>query len=123
METESVISISEEQRVYTLGEARALLPVIYRLTENAQKNVKNGLNRLEAAKNKNSEVTKIVETEIQIEVDRWQHKIEKLGAVSKGMWLVDFDNGAGYFCWKFPETDILHWHGYSDGYTGRKAIL
>lgn len=123
METQNIISISESQRVFTLGEARSLLPVIYHMTEAAQKVVRTDLNRLEAAKNGNAPMVKSLELEIQSEVEKWQAKVEKLGGVAKGMWLVDFDNGQGYFCWKFPETDILHSHGYNDGYTGRKAIL
>ena len=42
--------------------------------------------------------------------------MEALGAEVKGVWLVDFDNGSGYYCWRWPETAIDHFHGYEEGF-------
>jgi len=25
------------------------------------------------------------------------------GLEVKGLWLVDFDNGSGYYCWRYPK--------------------
>lgn len=68
--------------------------------------------------------TRVQEIQKQIDeiIDRWQNKLERLGVRPKGLWLADFDNGQGYFCWKFPEVQILFKHGYSDGFTGRVPI-
>ena len=41
---------------------------------------------------------------------------------AKGLWLVDFDNGEGYYCWSYPEPAITHYHGYDDGFAGRISI-
>ncbi|MCB0349012.1 MAG: DUF2203 family protein, partial [Bdellovibrionales bacterium] len=30
--------------------------------------------------------------------------------------------GSSYFCWKYPEEDILFSHGYLEGFTSRVAI-
>ncbi len=38
-------------------------------------------------------------------IERWKHEMEALGAEVKGVWLVDFDNGSGYYCWRWPEDD------------------
>jgi len=38
------------------------------------------------------------------------------------LWLVDFDNGEGYYCWSYPEPAITHYHGYDDGFAGRISI-
>lgn len=111
-----------QMRVFSLGEARALLPVIYRITEAAQFQVKSLINRLEAIKSTNPQAAEELESLIDQEVRRWEKKIEKLGAKPKGLWLADFDNGTGYYCWRFPETQISFSHGYSDGYSGRKLI-
>ena len=52
----------------------------------------------------------------------WAEKIMQLGAEPKGLWLVDFDSGSGYYCWRYPEADVGFFHGYDDGYSGRVPI-
>ena len=42
--------------------------------------------------------------------------------VVKGLWLVDWDCGDGYYCWRYPEASIAHFHGYDDGFNGRMPI-
>jgi len=32
---------------------------------------------------------------------------------------VDFDSGAGYYCWKWPEESLSFFHGYQEGFAGR----
>jgi hypothetical protein len=46
----------------------------------------------------------------------------QLGCLPKGIWLVDFDNGEGYYCWRYGDDQIEYFHGYSDGFSGRIAI-
>jgi hypothetical protein len=48
--------------------------------------------------------------------------MEALGAEVKGVWLVDFDNGSGYYCWRWPETTVDHFHSYEEGFGGRSRI-
>ena len=36
-------------------------------------------------------------------VDGWAGEVQSLGLEAKGLWLVDFDNGEGYYCWCYPE--------------------
>lgn len=55
-------------------------------------------------------------------VARWTAEIEALGGEAKGLWLVDFDAGDGYFCWKHPEPAMAHFHGYDEGFAGRVPI-
>lgn len=118
---ESLITINSK-RTFTVHQAREMLPLIYKITETSQVEVKKMINRLEALKEISSEKAEIIEKQINEEVNRWQDKVQKLGAVAKGLWLVDFDNGEGYYCWKFPENDIRYWHGYQDGFSGRIEI-
>jgi len=56
-------------------------------------------------------------------VNRWSLKIAKLGCEPKGLWLVDFDNGEGYFCWRHPEPELNYFHSYEGAYQGRTPIL
>lgn len=118
---ENLITINSK-KVFTVGEARKLLPLIYRITECSQTEVKKMVNKLEAIKETSTTQGEKIEKEINEEINRWQEKVQKLGAVAKGLWLVDFDNGQGFFCWKFPENDIRYWHGYQDGFSGRIEI-
>ena len=48
--------------------------------------------------------------------------MRSLGLEIKGLWLVDFDSGAGYYCWKYPEPAIDHFHGYEEGFAGRLPL-
>lgn len=109
-------------KTFTLGEVQSLLPLIYRMTEDVSKSVKYLMGCLEALPNKKSERGVELETQINESIQKWQNKMERLGARPKGLWLADFDYGKGYFCWKFPEVKILYKHGYQDGFTGRILI-
>jgi len=60
--------------------------------------------------------------EVEAAVSRWAREMEALGLEVKGPWLVDFDTGAGYYCWKWPEAELAHFHGYDEGFEGRVRI-
>lgn len=118
---ENVVEINRN-KTFTLQEARTLLPLVYRMTDDASREVKVLLNRIEAFSDKSHPTATLIEEQINAIIDRWQVKIRKLGADPKGLWMADFDNGEGYYCWKFPEVEINHWHGYQDGFSGRILV-
>lgn len=118
---ENVVQINRKRK-FSLEEARTLLPLIYRLTEDSVKEVKVLMNRIDAFSEKNNPSIEILESNVNVIIESWQNKVHKLGGNPKGLWMADFDNGEGYFCWKYPETEINHWHGYQDGYSGRITI-
>lgn len=105
-----------------MDQAQDLLPLIYGITEESAKNTKYLMACIEALPDKKSARAVEIQEQINVIIDRWQNKIERLGAKPKGLWLADFDNGNGYYCWKFPEVKILYKHGYQDGFTGRILI-
>lgn len=109
-------------RSFSLEEAQSLLPLVYRLTEEAAKKTKYLMSCINALPDKKSLRALEIQNQINELIDKWQNKIERLGAKPKGLWLADFDNGSGYYCWKFPEVKILYKHGYQDGFTGRILI-
>lgn len=108
--------------VFTLEQARAVLPVIRRITADYSVKVEALMARLESVNLTQTETINRLETEVNELIKAWHEKIKKLGAKPKGLWLIDFDSGDGYFCWKYPESDLAYWHAYEDGFTGRIAV-
>jgi hypothetical protein len=62
------------------------------------------------------------EERVQEAVQRWAREMDALGAEVKGLWLVDFDSGAGYYCWTWPEEELAFFHTYEEGFGGRARI-
>jgi regulator of sirC expression with transglutaminase-like and TPR domain len=96
------------KRVFTLEEARALLPRVKELTSDAVLRY--------------GQLASELEQEREAVVRVWMQEIRSLGVEIKGLWLVDFDSGAGYYCWKYPEPAINHFHGYDEGFSGRLPL-
>lgn len=111
-----------KKKIFTLEEANTLLPLVIKLTEESNRQVKKLINQLEAFPDKKNEKALLLEEKVNKLIELWQNKIEKLGLRPKGLWLCDFDNGAGYFCWKYPESKISFYHGYNEGFSGRKML-
>lgn len=118
----SVFEINKK-KVFTLEEAEKLLPIVRRITEDASGRVKSLFSLLEAVRERDDDKARKIEDDINNVVSEWQTKVEKLGAEGKGLWLVDFDCGTGYFCWKFPEERLEHFHSYTQGFQGRVPIV
>ncbi len=112
----------QQGRHFSLNQAQELLPLVYRLTEESAREAKYLMACIEALPDKKSPRALEIQDQINQLIEKWQNKLERLGAKPKGLWLADFDNGTGYYCWKFPEVKILHKHGYQDGFTGRILI-
>ena len=99
------------RRTFTLEEARGLLPRVRELTEEAARRyVQFGEGGIEAEEARHRVV------------EEWAERILSLGLEIKGLWLVDFDSGAGYYCWKYPEHSLGHFHGYEEGFSGRVPL-
>ena len=103
-----------EKRLFTYAEAKALLPRVQQLTEEAHEKVE----RLLGAS------TQVPQTREQAQsiVNAWAAEMGSLGLDIKGLWLVDFDNGSGYYCWKHPEPSLDYYHTYEEGFSGRVRI-
>jgi hypothetical protein len=99
-----------DRKVFTYEEAAALLPEAQRITAEAFAEVES-LPESESA---------IIESE-RIITD-WAGAIIELGIEVKGLWLIDFDNGSGYYCWKHPEPSLQYFHGYEEGIAGRMRL-
>ena len=117
----NVIEINRRD-VFTLEEARELLPVVFRITRVYSQKVQVIIDRLESLGAANETLVSYLEEQVSQLIQDWQNKVQKLGALPKGLWIADFDAGDGYFCWKFPERTIEFWHRYNDGYNKRILV-
>ncbi len=109
------------ERHWTLESARALFPDVRARTERAVAEIE----RLEAQREAHAAGAPEragLEERIERALDRWAREMEALGVQVKGLWLIDFDSGAGYYCWKWPEPTLGFFHGYEDGFGGRTPI-
>jgi hypothetical protein len=116
------MSEAQGPRVFTFDEARALLPVVKRKTAEARER----LSALELAADEDEEPDDDAAGEIRERAStilgEWAAEMVKLGLEVKGPWLVDFDSGAGFYCWKWPEESLEFFHGYEEGFGGRMWI-
>lgn len=115
------IGSTDEPRIFTLVEARDLFPLVRKITAQSHAELEPVKRRLENMLSTDPRI-KSVEREYESVVKRWVSKMERLGLVVKGLWLVDFDTGDGYLCWKFPELKLGHYHDYSSGFSGRRPL-
>jgi hypothetical protein len=111
-----------DARRFTLGEANALLPTVRRLTEDAVHETESLASRMRKARPGSEQYVRLDES-MNARIARWATEIEALGVQVKGLWLVDFDNGDGYYCWRHPEPTVSHYHGYTEGFAGRMKIV
>jgi hypothetical protein len=97
--------LATAKKVFSYEEASALLPRVRESTEQA-------FRRAEGRSGAEAEAI----------VQAWAQDLVALGLEVKGLWLVDFDNGSGYYCWKYPEAGLQYYHSYEDGFGGRMRI-
>jgi hypothetical protein len=109
-------------RRFTLDEANALLPTVKRLTADAVHDTESIAARMRRAGPGSEQYVRLDES-LNERITQWASDIEALGVHVKGLWLVDFDNGDGYYCWQHPEPAVSHYHGYDDGFAGRMKIV
>lgn len=103
-------TVPTQRRVFSLGEARSLLPKVQELTSDAVFRYA----RLGEGESSREEREAVVRD--------WARAVVALGVEIKGLWLVDFDSGGGYYCWKYPERALEFFHGYDEGFAGRLPL-
>ena len=108
----SVFEINKK-RTFTIKEAREILPLVIRITQKTAAKVNSALEKSDMP----------INGEVDLHVAEWRSKIEKLGCEAKGLWTVDFDCGIGYYCWKYPEKVLTHFHSYGGGLRDRVKML
>lgn len=109
-----------EKRIFTYEEARELMQQVVEITREAAERVDELLS--ETGDLAAEDVPDEVLDEYNVIVDEWARAILDLGVEVKGLWLVDFDSGSGYYCWKYPEPALQYFHGYEEGFKGRVKL-
>jgi hypothetical protein len=112
---------TEERPIFSLDQARALLPRVKHVTADAVRRAETLASQLRGLPEREPEHASL-SAALRDVVNGWAEELQTLGAVPNGLWLVDFDNGVGYYCWRYPEPGITHYHGYADGFAGRMTI-
>jgi len=97
------------KKIFSYEDASALLPAVQQMTADA-------VARVEALGEGASG------DDYQRIVQQWADNVMGLGIDVKGLWLVDFDNGSGYYCWQYPEESLQYFHGYDEGFRGRVKL-
>lgn len=126
-------------RYHTLEEAHARIPELKKvfglcreIRAKAEARVAN-LKRLEGGSGSAEQVEAAIErSQVEFLAQCLEHalkSIEAMGAVLKGLdpALVDFphrlpDGSEVYLCWREGEDEITHYHGLTDGFSGRKPL-
>jgi hypothetical protein len=117
-----VADVAGQRRVFSLNEARELLPAVRKVTADAVHRAEVLADAIEGLEDDAPERSTLG-ADLKIVVDGWAGRIQEMGLEAKGLWLVDFDNGEGYYCWRYPEESLSHYHGYDEGFAGRMKIM
>lgn len=109
-------------RTFTADEAQTLLPIIYKITKHHSEIVKSLIDKVDVRQKSNDADSWKLEQEINVHIETWKNKVQKLGIIPRGLWIGDFPTEDGFYCWKFPEQSINYWHSKTDGYSKRVSI-
>lgn len=109
------------RRVFSYDEALSIFPSVRDITAEAVRQVEEVVNQMNGGEEMESGKEELQAAYERI-VQAWTQEITSLGCEVKGLWLVDWDSGDGYYCWKYPEESLGFFHGYEEGFQGRMRV-
>lgn len=123
-------------KYFNLPEAEALIPEVSKCLKSAQNTKEKIEAKVESWRKVQSRIGPADEAVMRGQVDflaseleRQLGKITEMGCLPKDLdlGLVDFpariEGREAYLCWKLGEDKISFWHGLTDGFSGRKALM
>ncbi len=119
--TTPIRDIGPSAKLFSLDEAKDLLDLVKRITERHQQElvpIRYVLDRMLS----NDPRRPAIESDFEAVVARWKNKMEQLGLSTHSLWVVEFDVGDGYLCWRYPELSINHFRGYDAPLSARRRL-
>jgi hypothetical protein len=114
-------SLRQGKRVFSYDEAVSTFPIVRDVTTAAVRQIEALVNTVASRDELESRRDELEEAREKI-VQVWAQEVSSVGCEVKGLWLVDWDSGDGYYCWRFPEASISFFHSYEEGFGGRLPI-
>ena len=114
-------SSADLRQIFSLEAAAQLLPEVKHVTADAVRQAESLAVQMRGLADDDPEYARLSGALQQV-VESWSDAVRLLGLEAKGPWLVDFDNGEGYYCWCYPEPTVAYYHGYDEGFAGRTRI-
>jgi len=116
------IEIGVTEKLFNLSEAQALLPLIQSITQKHCEQLEPIQLQLNIMLS-NDPRRHLVEFEYQQIVARWRTKVEQLGVVVAGLWIVNFDVGNGFLSWRYPELSVSYFLEKHENFSERVKLL
>jgi len=111
----------DRPRYFTLSEALDTLETVRPITASAYQDLDEVKSRLHKLLPSDPRFLS-VERQYEAIVRKWISKMSRLGVLVRGLWLLNFDSGDGYLCWRYPERTIAYFHAYGGGFVERRPI-
>lgn len=99
------------RRTFTKDEAESLLPVVRRITDSASSEVQDLQEQLRFVPHGEPLYDRTY-AKVELAIRRWAVKISKLGCEPRGIWLVDFDAGEGWYTWRLGDEHLVFFHSH-----------
>ena len=99
------------RRTFSKEEAEGLLPIVRRITEDVSGEVSELQEQIRYVPH-TEPLYKRLYSQIELAVHRWAIKVSKLGCEPRGVWLVDFDAGDGWFTWRLGDDGLAFFHSH-----------
>ncbi len=99
---------------FSLREATELIPALQRMTARAAAGVDRLLYEAEEEVALGAIGSEPLAPAIDAAWRRWGEAVRLLGGRPVGLWRVEFDNGEGFYCWRWPEPRLVHYRPYGD---------
>ena len=99
------------RRTFTYEDAWQLLPIVRRITERAATEASDLQEQLRWIP-KDEPAYRRLKARLDLAVRRWAIKVSQLGCEPRGIWLVDFDAGDGWYSWRYGDDGLNFFHSH-----------